>query len=51
MLVIINNVGMIINAGLNANNELIKAYAIKDLFGIIVIVSINVINAVNLVSI
>ena len=51
MLVIINNVGMMINAGLNANSELIKAHAIKDLFGIIVIVSINVKNAVNLVSI
>ena len=44
--VIINNVGMIINAGANAKNWLIKAYAIKDLFGILVIVSVNVINPV-----
>ena len=44
--VIINNVGMIINAGANAKNWLIKAYAIKDLFGILVIVSVNAINPV-----
>ena len=49
--VIINNVGMMINAGVNANNWLIKAYAIKDLFGVLVIVSANVINPVTLVSI
>ena len=49
--VIINNVGMMINAGVNAKNWLIKAYAIKDLFGILVIVSANVINPVSLVSI
>ena len=36
--VIINNVGMMINAGVNAKN-LLKAYAIIDLFGILVIVS------------
>ena len=47
MFVIINNVGikivgMMINAGVNAKNWLIKAYAIKDLFGILVIVSANV---------
>ena len=36
--VIINNVGMMINAGVNAKNWS-KAYAIKDLFGILVIVS------------
>ena len=49
--VIINNVGMMINAVVNANNSLIKAYAIKDLFGILVIVSVNVINLVISVSI
>ena len=49
--VIINKVGMMINAGVNAKNWLIKAHAIKDLFGILVIVSVNVINPVILVSI
>ena len=49
--VVINNVGMMINADVNAKNWLIKAYAIKDLFGILVIVSANVINPVSLVSI
>ena len=49
--VIINNVGMMINAGVNANNWLIKAFAIKDLFGILVIVSANVLNPVILVTI
>ena len=39
--VTINNVGMMINAGANANNLLIK-----DLFGILVIVSVSVINRV-----
>ena len=49
--VIINNVQMMINAGVNARNRLIKVYAIKDLFGILVIVSMNVINPVILVRI
>ena len=49
--VIINNVGMMINAGVNAKNWLIKAYATKHLFGILVVVSTNVINPVILVSI
>ena len=49
--VIINNVGVVINAGVNANNRLIKTYAIKDLFGILVIVSANVISHVISVSI
>ena len=48
---IINNVGMMINAGVNAKNWMIKAYAIKDLFGIPVIVNVNVMNTVILVSI
>ena len=49
--VMINNVGIMINAGVNAKNWLIKAYAIKHLFGILVIVSANVIIPVILVSI
>ena len=48
--VIINNVGMMINAGVNTKDSLIQAYALKDLFGILVIVSVNVINPVILVS-
>ena len=42
---------MMINAGVNANNWLIEAYAIKDLFGILVIVSVNVINPVILANV
>ena len=49
--VIINNVAMMIMAGENGKNWLIKVYAIKNLFGILVIVSANVINPVILVSI
>ena len=41
--VIINNVGMM-NAGLNAKNWLIKVYLTKNLFRILVIVSVNVMN-------
>ena len=48
--VIINNSGMI-NVGVNAKNSLINVYVIKDLFGIQVIVSVNVINPLILVSI
>ena len=33
---------MMINAGVNAKNWLIKAYAVEDLFGILVIESVNV---------
>ena len=44
--VILNNVRMMINARVDAKNWLIKAYAIKDLFGILVIVSANDINPV-----
>ena len=46
-----NNDGMMINAGVNAKNWLIKVYMIKDLFGILVIVSMDVINPAVLVSI
>ena len=42
---------MIINADVNAKNSLIKVYGIKDLFGILAIVSVNVINLVILVSV
>ena len=49
--VIINNIGMMINVGVNATNELINVHVIKDLFGILVIASVNVINDVMLVSI
>ena len=49
--VMINNVGMMINAGVNEKNWLLKVHAIKDLFGIRVIVSATVINSMILVSI
>ena len=49
--VIISKGGMKINADVNAKNSLIKVYVIKDLFGILVIVSVNEINHVMLVSI
>ena len=42
--VIINNVGIMINVGVNAKNRLIKECVIKDIFRILVIVSVNVIN-------
>ena len=42
---------MKINVDVNAKNELIKVYVIKDMFGIQVIVSVNVINLVILVNI
>ena len=46
MFVIINEVSMKINAGVNVNNLLIKAVVIKDLFGILLIINVNVINHV-----
>ena len=49
--VIIKNVRIMIVAGVNAKNYLIKMYLIKDLFGILVIESANVINHVILVII
>ena len=49
--VIIDNVGMMISAGVNAKNSLIKAYAIKDLFVIQIIANVNAIKHVILVSI
>ena len=47
----ISNTGMIINAGVNVKNWLIKAYVIKDLFGILAIVNVNVINHMMLLNI
>ena len=46
--VIINTVGLMINEDVNAKNWLIKEYVLKDLFGILVIVIMNVINHVML---
>ena len=42
--VITNNVEIMINAGVYEKNLLIKVYVIKNLFGILVIVSVTVIN-------
>ena len=39
-----NHVAVHINADVNENNELKKEYVIKDLFGILVILIVNVIN-------
>ena len=49
--VIISNVGMKINARVNVKHLLIKTVVIKDLFGILVIVNVNVINNVMLENI
>ena len=46
--VIINNVGMKVNAGVNVKNWLIKVVVIKDLFGMLVTVNGNEINHVML---
>ena len=51
LFVIINNVGIKINANASVKNKFIKVYVIKILFGILVIVNVNVINHVILVSI
>ena len=42
--VIISNVGIKTNADVNVKNRLIKVVVIKDLFGILVTVVVNVIN-------
>ena len=42
--VIIKNVAIMINADVNVKNWLTKEYVIKDLFGIVVIVIVNMIN-------
>ena len=49
--VIINNSGIMINADVNAKNWLTKLDVIKDLFEILVIVIMNVINHVMLENI
>ena len=51
MFVIINNVGIKINTDVNAKNWLIKECMIKYLFGILVIVSVDVIKRLMLVNI
>ena len=51
VLAIINNARMMINARVNANDDLIKGYVKKDLLRILVNVSVNVINHVMSVSI
>ena len=48
---IANNDGIKINVDVNVKNELIKEYAMKDLFGILVTVNVNAINLVVLVNI
>ena len=50
MFVILNNVGIKINADVNANNYLIKQCVIKELFGTLIIVNVNVIKCVMLVN-
>ena len=49
--VTINKEGMKINADVNVKNWLAKEYVIKDLFGIQVIVNVDVINHVKLENI
>ena len=51
MLVIINNVEIKINADVNVKNKLIREYVIKDLFGSLVVVGVNVIKCMMLVNI
>ena len=46
--VIINNIGMMINPGVNEKNLLTEVYVLMDLFGILVIVNANAINHVML---
>ena len=49
--VIINNDGMMINAGINVKIYLIKVLVIEDIFAILVTVNVNMTNSVMLVSI
>ena len=48
--VIVSNVGMMINVDANVNNWLIKVCVVKDMLGILVVVSVNVINHAMLVA-
>ena len=50
LFVIIKNVGIKINVDANVKNYLIKEYVIKDLFGILVIVNVNVIKLMKTVN-
>ena len=50
LFLIINNLGMMKNVDENVKKWLTKVYAIKDMLGIPVIVSVNVLNHVMLVS-
>ena len=50
MFVTINNTGIKINVDVDVNNQLLKEYVIKDLFGILVTVNVNVIKLVTLVN-
>ena len=49
--VTINKDGIKVNSDVNAKNWLTKKYVIRDLFGIRVIVNVNVINHVMLVNV
>ena len=49
--VIINNIGIMISANVNAKNSLIRKDLIRDLFGILVIVNVNVTSYVMLENI
>ena len=51
LFVIIDNAGTKINVDLNVKNELTEVDGIKDLFGVLVIVNVNVINPVMSVNI
>ena len=51
LFVTVSNDGMKINVDVNVKNELIKEYAIKDLFKIQVIVNANAINLAILMNI
>ena len=50
VLVIINSVKTTINVDVNVKNYLMKAYVVNNIFGILAIVNVNVINRVILVS-
>ena len=49
--VVINNIGIMINAGVTAKNRWTKVYVMNNLFGILVFVNMNVINDVTLENI
>ena len=51
LFVITNNNGIKTNADVNIENQLIKMYVIKGLFGILVLVNTSVINLVTTVNI